>query len=184
MFLVKKVWQVLAAVCAITVANSSVAGDQVFDGASFEYGSGTKTRMVRVGLQKDWETRFFESNGTHVGTYWDLTFAHWRGNQYRNIPGATQHLNDIGLTPVLRFQKDSKQGLYGEFGIGWHLLSELYDNNDFKLSTHFQFGDHVGIGYVAGKWDLSAKVQHFSNGGYKKPNTGVNFIVLKAAYRF
>ena len=41
------------------------------------------------------------------------------------------------------------------------------------------------MGYVlANGWDIGAKIQHFSNGGYKKPNSGVNFFVVKAGYHF
>jgi len=63
------------------------------------------------------------------------------------------------------------------------LLSELYDNNDRKLSTAFQFGDHVGIGYVfQNNLDLGLKVQHFSNGSIKQPNQGINFGVVRVSY--
>jgi hypothetical protein len=34
------------------------------------------------------------------------------------------------------------------------------------------------------KWEVSAKIQHFSNGGIKEPNSGVNYGVVKAAYHF
>ena len=69
--------------------------------------------------------------------------------------------------------------------VGFHRLSKLYDNDTYRLSTHFQFGDHVGIGYVFNnKWEIGAKIEHFSNGGYKKPNTGVNFFDIKTSYHF
>lgn len=158
---------------------------QTIDSASLEVGTGTKTQMVRFGLQSAWKQKWFASNGSHLGGYWDLTLAEWRANAYRNVKGQRQHLTDIGLTPVFRWQNDSKTGLYFEGGIGVHLLSKLYDNDGNQLSTHFQFGDHIGMGYVLNnKVDLGLKIQHFSNGGYKKPNTGVNFIVAKASWAF
>jgi hypothetical protein len=53
------------------------------------------------------------------------------------------------------------------------------------LSTHFQFGDHIGLGYVfSDAFELGLRLQHFSNGGYQEPNDGVNFVVLRARYRF
>ena len=77
------------------------------------------------------------------------------------------------------------RGWYAEAGVGLNLLSKLYDNDSNRLSTAFQFGDHLGVGYVfANQWDVGMKVQHFSNGGYKEPNSGVNFLVLKASRRF
>jgi hypothetical protein len=96
-----------------------------------------------------------------------------------------QNLVDIGLTPVFRYRRDDRRGLYGEVGIGIHHLSGHYDNGGEQLSTRFQFGDHLGAGYVFDNGlDLGLKVQHFSNGGVKEPNSGVNFLVLKAGFRF
>ncbi|MFZ6816534.1 acyloxyacyl hydrolase, partial [Undibacterium sp. Rencai35W] len=41
------------------------------------------------------------------------------------------------------------------------MLSDIYDNNGRKFSTNFQFGDHIGVGYVlANGWDLAVKIQH------------------------
>jgi lipid A 3-O-deacylase len=175
-------WKCLIACIALTAAHGAV---QAIDSTSLELAAGEKVEMVRFGVQWDWANRWFESNGSHIGGYWDLSQAQWRGTQYQNIPGKTQHITSVGLTPVFRFQQDSKKGFYSEAGIGIHLLSELYDNDDSRLSTHYQFGDHVGIGYVFNnKLDLGLKLQHFSNGGFKKPNDGVNFAVIRARYAF
>jgi hypothetical protein len=175
------------AATAIVLASQSgfAADDKLIDGVYGEFATGTRTQMVRAGVTSDWEKRWFQSNGTHLSGYWDASVGAWRGNRYQNMPGATQYLMDLGFTPVLRFQRDDKKGFYAEAGIGVHYLSKLYDNNDNRLSTHFQFGDHIGLGYVFdNKWELGMKIQHFSNGGYKKPNSGVNFLNLKASYRF
>ncbi|MFZ6876407.1 acyloxyacyl hydrolase [Undibacterium sp. Di27W] len=154
------------------------------DSASLEFATGNKTKMLRAGLQSNWDNQWFSSNGTHVGGYWDYILAEWRGNNFQG-KGGTQNLTDIGVTPVFRFQNDSKKGFYGEAGIGLHMLSEIYDNNSRHFSTNFQFGDHIGVGYVTKDgWDLSFKIQHYSNGGIKHPNPGVNFAVLKAGYAF
>ena len=76
-------------------------------------------------------------------------------------------------------------GWYVEGGIGAALLSERYDNDDNRLSTLFQFSDHVGAGYAfQNKWDVALNVEHFSNGGIKSPNIGVNFLILNAARPF
>ena len=157
----------------------------MIDSASLEYGSTSKARIARLGVQKQWEKRWFVSNGTHLSGYWDLSLAQWRATAHRNIPGERQDITNLGFTPVFRFQSDNKLGWYAEGGIGLNLLSERYDNDGSELSTHFQFGDHIGTGYVfANGWDVGMKIQHFSNGGFKKPNGGVNFLILKAARAF
>lgn len=153
------------------------------DSVSMEFGSGDKTKMVRAAAQWKWEKEWWKSNGTHVGGYWNLDFASWRGNKFQNIDGRKQNLFAVGLTPVFRFQRDNRKGPYAELGIGGYFLSELYDNNDQKLSTRLQFGDHLAAGYVFSNGvDVSLKFQHFSNGGFKKPNSGVDFLILQARY--
>ena len=153
------------------------------DSLSFELGTGNKTDLVRAGAQWNWGNRWWQSNGTHIGGYWDLNVGHWRGDSYQGIDGNRQSIWTIGITPVFRFQKDSLQGWYGELGIGANLLSGYYNNNGRQFSTRFQFSDHLGVGYVfANKLDVSFRFQHFSNGSVKEPNPGVNFSVLRVSY--
>lgn len=174
-------------IVALFLAGSSMAASSLpgIDAASLEFATGNKTQMLRIGVQSDWDVKWFAGNGKHLSGYWDVSLAQWRSNQYQNISGATQNLVDIGFTPVFRWQNDNKRGFYLEGGIGVHRLSKLYDNDGRRLSTLFQFGDHIGAGYVFdNQWEIGAKIQHFSNGGYKKPNSGVNFIEVKAAYHF
>jgi hypothetical protein len=155
------------------------------DSVSLELAQGNQTNVARIGAQWEWSSKWWQSNGTHIGGYWDLDLAQWRGRRFQNISGASQDITEVGLTPVFRFQRDDKKGLYGEFGIGAHYLSGIYDNNGKQLSTHFQFGDHIGLGYVfSDAFELGLRLQHFSNGGYQEPNDGVNFVVLRARYRF
>jgi hypothetical protein len=158
---------------------------QAIDSASFEFATGNRTQIVRIGAQWDWPNQWRPSGSAHIGGYWDLTAAHWRENQYRNAAGNTRNIVDIGITPIFRVQSGMKTGLYGEAGIGIHYLSELYDNNERHLSSHFQFGSHIGCGYVfRNKVDIGVKVRHISNGGIKKPNDGVNFVAASISYRF
>ncbi len=172
----------LAALCALMSMQSM---SHAVDSTSFEYGEGNKTKITRIGAQWKWDRQWWKSNGTHIGAYWDLTLAQWHSNHFQGIPGNKQNITTIGLTPVFRLQNDNLKGLYLEGGIGAHLLSELYNNNNRKLSTSFQFGDHLGFGYVfPNNLDLGVKVQHFSNGSIKKPNHGVNFAVIRLTYSF
>lgn len=156
------------------------------DSGSFELGTGDQTQVARVGLQSQWPTTWPQSNGTHLGAYWDLTFSQWRWTRPPGASHANQELYDLGITPVFRLQSDGKKGFYAEAGIGAHLLfSDYYDPSGERFSTRFQFGDHFGVGYVTQDgMDLSLKIQHFSNGGIRQPNPGVLFGVLKLGYAF
>jgi len=181
----KKKISIAKFVISVSCLGSFHMPSMAIDATSLEAGSGNRSTFIRAGLQWDWQSKWFQSNGTHLGGYWDLTAAQIRQNRYQNIPDNTKSLYDFGITPVLRFQRDDKLGWYAEGGIGAHYFSSLYNNNDRQFSTRFQFGDHIGIGYVfSTRWDVSGKIQHFSNGSIKQPNDGANFAVLKAAYRF
>jgi hypothetical protein len=155
------------------------------DSMSFEFATGNKTKMARIGAQWAWESRWWDTGGIHIGGYWDLTLAQWRGTRFRNQPGATQNITDVGITPVFRLQRNSGIGPYIEAGVGAHILSDQYNNNGRQLSGNFQFGDHVGIGYIfANRVEIGVKLQHFSNAGIREPNNGVNFAVAKVSYTF
>jgi lipid A 3-O-deacylase len=172
---------VAAASILIAIQTASHAADS----ASFEFGAGNKTKMARVAAQWKWEHRWLQSNGTHIGGYWDLALMQWRGDRFEDMPGKTQNITAIGFTPVFRFQRDTLKGPYLEAGIGAYYLSKLYDNNGRQLSTHFQFSDHLGVGYVfANNLDLGLRIQHFSNGSIKQPNDGVNFAMVRLSYPF
>jgi len=175
----------LTLAASFTVSQSAQADDQLIDRASFEIGGGKKVQMVRFGVQSDWSRRWFQSNGYHLGGYWDASIAQWRGTAYRDVRGQHQNITNIGFTPVFRYQRDDLKGWYGEGGIGVNLLSELYNNDGNRLSTAFQFGDHIGAGYVFdNQWEVGMKIQHFSNASIKKPNSGANFLQLKISRRF
>lgn len=149
---------------------------------SLEVGTGSNVKLVRIGVQSRSDHRWLARDGKHLSASWDFSLAQWRASAHQNIAGRRQDIAAVGITPVFRFQSDSTLRWYLEGGIGIHLLSKLYDNNDNKLSTHGQFGDHIGAGYVfRNRWELALKLQHFSNGGVKKPNSGANFIVFKLA---
>lgn len=155
------------------------------DSGSFEFATGNRTEVIRIGAQWDWQQKWFEHDNSFLGGYWDLTAAYWRGSRFRDILADKQNIGDVGITPVFRFQKDGKTGPYFEAAIGAHLLSALYDNNGRMLSTRFEFGDSLGAGYqFSGGWNVGLKLQHFSNGGIEHPNSGVNFAVVSVSKRF
>jgi lipid A 3-O-deacylase len=178
-------FKLIGAIAALLLSSTSMASGVSIDSASLEVGGTNQGRMVRAAIQSNWEKRWFQSNGTHVAGYWDFSLAEWRGNKHRNIPGEHQNITSIGITPVFRLRADDGKGWFLEGGIGAHLLSERYNNTTKELSTNFQFGDHIGVGYVfANGWETTAKLQHFSNGGYKKPNDGVNFLMVQLTRPF
>lgn len=95
----------VAAVALIGLQTSSYAVDSV----SVEAGAGSKVQMLRLGAQWDWKnTAWWQSNGTHIGGYWDLTVAEWHEKRYNNTD-SSKNFTDIGFTPVFRFQRDDRK---------------------------------------------------------------------------
>ncbi|TFW15670.1 acyloxyacyl hydrolase [Duganella callida] len=181
----KKLLSSLVAVAALSLAQSSHAGTGLVDSVSLEAGGGESMQMVRLSAQKDWNKNWFPTSGYHLSGYWDANVAYWRANDWLGVSGNHKNLGVVGITPVFRWEADNKLGLYADAGIGAALFSSVYQNTDRHLSTAFEFADHVGFGYVmSNKWDLGVRLQHYSNGGIKHPNGGVNLFVVRAAYRY
>jgi lipid A 3-O-deacylase len=180
-----KIKNLAAGMLALVMVGSIVRPALAIDSVSFELGAGQHARLARVGLQSQWQSRWWETDTWHLGGYWDFTLAQWREMRFGGIHEKRQSLTDVGVTPVLRYQSSSKKGAYLEIGIGAHLLSDLYNNDGRKFSTRFQFGDHIGVGYVTqNRLAISLQLQHFSNAGLKRPNPGVLLGVVKLEYAF
>jgi len=183
----KKIMMSLAAVVAVAASQSSFAADE-FGGltsVAVEGGGGEHVQVVRWSAQKDWNQNWFATRGHHLSGYWDGNIAYWRANRWNDVEDNRKNLAVIGLTPVFRWEADDKLGFYGEAGIGLSVFSHVYRNTHRQLSTAFEFADHVGVGYVfQNKWDVGVRVQHYSNGGIKHPNGGVNLALLRVAYKF
>lgn len=141
---------------------------QAIDSVSAELGHGSHgVDLWRVGAQ--WNQHPEWLAGSRWDVYWDVSVGSWQGD------AGTVH--DVGLTPVFRYAR--AHGPYLEGGIGAHVLSESHISTDLRFSTRFQFGDHVGAGYRFGRYDLSLRLQHLSNGGMRNPNPGINFLVMR-----
>lgn len=153
------------------------------DGMALELGSGDGTDMARVALQWNWDKPLYQGSTWNISSYWDLGLGQWRN---AGFPGRNKNITEIGLTPVMRLQRNERTGLYGELGLGMHLQSRS-TIGDKSMSTMFQFGNHLGVGYrfgVKGAYDLSYRYQHLSNAGIKRPNDGINFNQIRLQYHF
>jgi hypothetical protein len=175
----KILWAGAAAACFSLAGVPAMAED----GMALEAGSGDGTDMGRVAIQWNWDMRLYQGAEWNIGSYWDLGLGHWRNNGF---PGRNKDITEIGLTPVLRLQRNSLEGPYAELGLGLHVQSDS-TIGDKSMSTLVQFGSHLGAGYRFGvkrAFDLSYRYQHLSNAGIKKPNDGINFNQIRLQYHF
>ena len=154
------------------------------DVVALDYGTGNETRLTRLDLQWNWDATWFASDGTHVSGYWEASLATWNARDWRDISGSDRTIADVGITPVFRFEADSRKGWFLDGGVGPNVLSRLYQNRRRDFSTAFQFGDLIAIGYQSDRWTAGITLEHFSNGAIKHPNPGANFVLASIGYRF
>lgn len=100
----------------------------------------------------------------------------------------TAWLGQVGLIPVFRYRPaGGASPWFFEAGVGLTLATSLYETDRKRFSTGFNFGDPLAVGRNFGQhseYELSLRVQHFSNGRIKHPYPGEDFIELRYAYRF
>ena len=141
------------------------------DGVALELGYGEdSTRMLRVSIQDRWRRELRQGDDWRLAGYWDFALGVWD-----NPDDSTA---DIGVTPVFRFERER---MYVEAAIGAHLVQRRISAQRV-FSSSFQFGDHIGLGRRGRQYDLGVAFQHLSNGGIRRPNPGINFILLRLQY--
>ncbi|MDN3647370.1 acyloxyacyl hydrolase [Reinekea marina] len=88
----------------------------------------------------------------------------------------------LGFMPVLSWRFANLPGSPAlETGLSANWLS-LTEHQDREISTHFQFGEVLGLAVSLGDWELGTRYQHLSNGDIKKPNNGYNFFNFVVRY--
>jgi lipid A 3-O-deacylase len=175
-----------AAALVAALAFSSAPAHAV-DGFAVSGGRSTDDDVNRAGLALTWEwgsPLLRISSDWHIGGFWEASLAQWHKGDVG--PGENDNITDLGFTPVFRLQSNSKVGPYLEAGIGLHLQSRSQIGSK-RMSTMFQFGDHIGFGYRFGAksaFDLGYRFQHHSNASIKRPNPGINFHEVRLQYNF
>ncbi|MCC6201841.1 MAG: acyloxyacyl hydrolase [Gammaproteobacteria bacterium] len=148
------------------------------------HGFSHSPNQLYLSYQRDWERRWLEHAGWHLSGAWDFGMGLLHTGAHAGL--LAESSMQLGAAPVLRMQRDSRDGLYFEAGVGLHLLSNSRIG-DLDLGTNYQFASRVGLGLRFGSestFDLSYHVQHMSNGSLKKPNDGAEFHLIRAQYHF
>jgi hypothetical protein len=141
------------------------------DSASLELGYGDDdTALLRIGVQERWGKSLWQGREWRIGGYWDFMLGVW--------DNSAESTADIGVTPVFRFERER---LYVEAAIGFHLVQRRISEHRV-FSTAFQFGDHIGVGMRARDYEVGVALQHLSNASIRRPNPGINFLLLRFQY--
>ena len=158
---------------AAVVFSLSATTAHALDSVSVERGNGTRGVDLswRLGAQWKQDLRWLPSE--RWSFYWDTSFGEWQSE--------SGSVSDLAITPTFRYGS-LEHGIYLDGAIGLHWLSDTKIAPLVELSTRFQFGDHLGLGWRSKQYDVSVRLQHLSNGGIDNPNPGVNFLQLRFQY--
>jgi lipid A 3-O-deacylase len=154
-------------------------GGQLVDEITFGLGhSRNGINILRTGLRHDFDRAWFGSDYGWLSAYAEASINYWFNDGEKVVAGA--------VSPVFTytFHKISATLYpYVEGGIGAALISNT-TINDKDLSTNFQFEDRVGIGIKSKKLNFTIRFMHYSNADLKKPNSGIDILLLNGAYLF
>lgn len=159
---------IVLALAAVLVSTPSSALD--LSGALGVTGQGETT--VRLGLAKEWERRWWESDRGYLTGYWDAAYTYWEGSRFA---GA----HSLSVSPVLeyRFHREGLQP-FVEFGIGVSLFSRSRVG-ERNLGSTFHFEDRIGVGFILSDGSrIGLRASHYSNAGIKEPNMGIESYAL------
>jgi len=135
--------------------------------------------IYRLTLQKNFDSRWFESGLGYLSGYYELSANYWRAkNRDTNI--------GVALSPVFAYYfnlNSTSAKPYLEAGIGASIFSKTRIDNK-NISTAYQFEDRVGVGLLTQNWNIETRYMHYSNANIKEPNDGMDIFILSLGKRF
>lgn len=158
------------------------AGPSVYVQAA---GAENGTRALQAGLTLPWSPSWRWNWGdTPVDGYWDIGAGRWRAD----APTGRESITVLSFIPTFRFHTGGYASpWFIDAGIGATWASDHFVTTQKRFGTRFNFASHVGLGLQFGAartHEVAVRIQHVSNGGYKKPNPGENFVQVRYALRF
>ncbi|MET3516580.1 lipid A 3-O-deacylase [Pseudacidovorax sp. 1753] len=175
------------AAAAVLASAHAAAQEQVDEGRRFYVEGGSSvlhtqsTDSLTAGVMLP--SQLFPSVPRQAGPltlYWDLWASHW---QAPRPDGSSAGYSQIGATAMWRhLLGEPGTPWFVELGLGGTVMDRLYETPRDRFSTAFQFTEVLGVGYRFGErqaYELSLRLQHFSNAGIKEPNPGANFVKLR-----
>lgn len=145
-------------------------------GLRLGYGTDYDKATLVYETPKLWGYRFQNGWG-RVDLDIELGLSYWKARR-----GRPDSMGQISAIPMLRWWPNDS--FYLEAGSGPTVLSRS-QFADYDLSTRFQFGSHLGLGFLAGKAHrIGLRYSHYSNADIKKPNPGLDLFELAYTYQF
>jgi lipid A 3-O-deacylase len=167
-------------ICAGLMLFYGIAGAD-FDGFGFSLGYGVGKKNIdiyRLGLKKDYASRWFESKAGFLSGFFELSYNRWEH--------GGDEVNGLSLSPVFAYYFGTDADFVRPYiagGIGAALIDDYHIHNR-NLGTHFQFEDRIGVGARIGIFDMNVSYFHSSNAGLKSPNDGLDTWLFTGAIQF
>jgi lipid A 3-O-deacylase len=181
-------WQWRVALGILCALHSTLcSGQSVLDPSAcfVQLGTAKDTHQLSSGLAWDWTPKWPLLGGEVTG-YWELSVSGW---SYPSMDGRQQAwLGQLGVVPTFRYMPlFGRSDWFAEIGVGAAATTRLYQTNQKRFSTRFNFADHIAVGLrfgAAREHELALRLRHFSNAGIKQPNPGENFVEVRYVHRF
>ncbi len=144
---------------------------------SFGYGQDKQNNATyRLGIQRKFEKRYFESNTGYVSGFYDVSV---------NKFDVDSSLYSLNISPVFAyyFKTNTKVTPFVYGGIGTSFFSKTSTKKK-KFSTSFQFEDRFGLGVKTKEHSFDLGYYHYSNASIKKPNDGIDMFLLSYLHSF
>lgn len=145
---------------------------------SIHLGAGKHYRRYTVNWETApvWSHRF--DGGSRVDLHLEFGVSRWHADAGRTPERAWQ----VGAVPLLRWWPAER--FYVEGGIGPTLFSTTRLAGK-RISSAYQFGDHLGAGFALTPWQhIGLRYSHFSNAGIKRPNPGLDVLQVTYGLKF
>ena len=176
----KVVWVLLFSSFYFLYAGSIENKGSYVDAATLSLGeSRDGIKIYRLGLRKDFNSRWLESSVGYLSGYYELSVNYWKGKSSNN-----KNNYGIALSPVFNYYFNMGEiKPYLEAGIGVSLFkNKMIDGRN--LATNFLFEDRIGVGARVGNFDFSFRFMHYSNASIKAPNMGIDIWIGSISYKF
>ena len=178
----KKIMQAVCLVCVFsTMFLGSNAGAGVSGyGISAGYGqSCDNIDIFRLGVQKQFSSRWFETGMGFLSGYFELSYNLWKKSGERT--------HGVALSPVFAYYFDTGGSRdispYVEGGIGAAYIDD-YKIAGRNLSSNLQFEDRISLGVRIKSMDIKLGYMHYSNGSLRLPNDGIDIWMGTVTWRF
>ena len=147
-------------------------------------GSGENVNAASAGVQ--WPSAWRAGAlGGELSLRTELFGTVWRAPA---ADGGHENFLQFGLVPLLRYRlAEGRSPWFVEGGIGLSVTDKRFVTRDKEFGSRWNFSDNLAVGRSfgeQGRQELSLRVQHTSNAGLKKPNPGLNLVMLRWASAF